>query len=64
MTYEEQRASLAQEYGWTYETIDSMTFEQISDALRGGKVEQKFPVHSHDDVIRMNRRMRRVLLGH
>jgi hypothetical protein len=64
VTYEEQQASLADRYGWTYEEIDNMTFTQIHNAICEGKTERRFPIRSHDDLIRLNRRMRRILLGH
>jgi hypothetical protein len=66
VSYPEQRASLAREFGWSYETIDSMTFDQIHDALCDGKVERKYKVGAgtHENVLRLNRRFRRHLLGH
>ncbi len=41
-----------------------MPFDVIADMLREGKDKAGFRVNSHDDVVRINRRMRKVLLGH
>jgi hypothetical protein len=32
--YEEMRSTLAERFGWTFDTIDAMPFDQINDAWR------------------------------
>jgi hypothetical protein len=59
MTYEEVRAKLAEMYGWTFSTIDDMSFEQIESAWRGGKPDTGFPVRSLDDVQNIRRNWRK-----
>ena len=39
MSYTEIRAELAEQYGWSFDVIDNMSFEQIVDARCGGKPE-------------------------
>ena len=59
MTYEEVRAELAEQFGWTFAAIDDMTFEQIDSARRMGKRSPGIPVGSDEDVKEINRNWRK-----
>ncbi len=61
MTYEEIRAQLAELYGWTFEVIDGMSFEQIGSALRGGRPPKGLAVHSAEQVMDIARNWRKHL---
>ncbi len=37
MTYEEVRAELCERYGWGFDQVDNLTFDQIESAWVGGK---------------------------
>lgn len=58
MTYEEARVYLAQTYGWTFEQIDNMTFEQISSAAREGKPNRGIKAGSLEEALKIQRDMR------
>jgi hypothetical protein len=50
ITYEEVRAKLAEWYGWSFDTIDNMTMEQLDSAIRKGKPEAEgVPIEYADD---------------
>jgi hypothetical protein len=50
ITYEEVRAKLAEWYGWSFQTIDDMTTEQLDSAIRKGKPESDgVPIEYADD---------------
>jgi hypothetical protein len=36
--------------GWTFDTIDDMSFEQIDSALRRGKPTKGIPIHSAEEA--------------
>jgi hypothetical protein len=63
VSYEEVRAKLALTYGWTFDSIDGMSFDQIASALRHGKRKKGVPVSSDDDVRALARQWRRFLPG-
>lgn len=61
MTYEETRCLLAERYGWTFDTIDDMSFEQISLALGGGKERNKsIEIESMADIAWIQANLRKV----
>ena len=50
ITYEEVRAKLAEWYGWSFDTIDNMTMEQINSAVCQGKQKADgVPIEYADD---------------
>jgi hypothetical protein len=52
MTYLEVRAALCEMYpGWTFDTIDDMSFEQISSALSRGDAATGIPVYSAGEAL-------------
>lgn len=58
MSYEQVRADLCEMYpGWTFETIDGMSFEQIDSACRRGRKE-KLVVQSIEEAREINRNWR------
>lgn len=59
MSYEEIRARLAEQYGWTFDAIDDMSFEQIGSACAGGKRQVAIPVGSPEEVREIARDWRR-----
>lgn len=61
MSYEELRAQLAEHYGWTFDAIDTMTFDQIESAWTGGKKSKGIPVRSKEEAMEINRNWRRHL---
>jgi len=61
MEYEQLRAQLAEHYGWTFEAIDTMTFDQIESAWTGGKRRKGIPVRSNEEMQEISRNWRRYL---
>ena len=61
MSYPELQAHLAEKYGWSFETIDNMSFEQITSALTDGKKQEGIPVKSVEDVEKINRNWRKLV---
>jgi hypothetical protein len=61
MEYEELRAHLAERYGWSFDIIDGMTFDQIESAWTGGKRSKGIPVRSMDEAMAVNRNWKRYL---
>lgn len=60
MTYDEVREALCIRYaGWTFDTVDNMTFDQIEIAWNRGKKAKGLAVNSDEDVERINREWRR-----
>jgi hypothetical protein len=58
MTYEEVRARLAEDFGWSFDTIDDMSFEQINSAITRGEKSQGIPIESISDMDDINRNWR------
>ena len=59
MSYEELRADLCQAYpGWSFNTVDTMSFEQIISACRSGKKPDGIPISSPEDVYEIQRNWR------
>jgi hypothetical protein len=51
MSYGEIREKLIELHpGWTYDTVDDMSFEQIDLAIAGGKRTRDIPVSSAGEV--------------
>jgi hypothetical protein len=50
MTYEEVRARLAEDFGWTFDVIDDMSFEQIRSAITRGEPDRGIPVSSVEEA--------------
>lgn len=50
MTYEEVRVRLAEDFGWTFDVIDDMSFEQINSAVTRGKPPTGIPVNSVEEA--------------
>jgi hypothetical protein len=48
---------LAERYGWTFDAIDEMSFEQIESACRGGKPE-KLTARSLDEAVEIAKNWR------
>jgi hypothetical protein len=44
--------------GWTFETVDNMSFEQINSAIREGKKPAGIPIESHEEAHEINRNWR------
>jgi len=63
MEYEQLRVHLAEHYGWTFDVIDNMTFDQIESASTGGKREKGIPVRSLEEALEITRNWRRYLDG-
>ncbi len=61
MSYPELQAHLAEKYGWSFEQIDDMSFEQISSALDDGKKPKGIIVKSADDVKEINKHWRKMV---
>lgn len=59
MSYEEVRAELAERYGWTFDVIDGMSFEQLESAVLGGKRSKGIPVESNADAEQVARDWRK-----
>ena len=52
---------MAEKYGWTFDEIDDMSFEQISSALDDGKRPKGIAVKSADDVKEINKYWRKMV---
>lgn len=63
MEYERLRAELAIHYGWTFSTIDDMTFDQIASAWQCGKQSKGIPVQTDEEAMSVSRNWRRHLGG-
>lgn len=59
MSYEEVRVGLCRLYpGWTFDTIDNMSFEQIESALNEGKKPKGLTIESHEQLADINKNWR------
>lgn len=58
MSYEEARANLAELYGWSFDTIDNMSFEQIGSACTQGKKSKGIAIHDHKQLEEINKNWR------
>ncbi|MHC5540623.1 hypothetical protein ACYOEI_20590, partial [Singulisphaera rosea] len=57
-TYERIRAQLAQAYGWTFATIDEMSFDAIDSALREGKPPAGVEISCAEDIAEVSKNWR------
>ena len=45
-------------YGWTFDAIDEMSWEQIDSACRAGKPARAATTHSLEEAVRMAKDLR------
>lgn len=58
MTYEEVRARLAEDFGWTFDQIDDMSFEQIASALSRGEQSKGIAISSAEEALEITENWR------